>query len=70
MRRETHFKSDLLPFSSHLCSAQLTDSSRNSAFSNLETGAGASGSAIFVQQSAGSPEAMEAYFNYLAPQHD
>lgn len=26
----SHFKSDLLPFPSHLCSAQLTDSPRNS----------------------------------------
>lgn len=37
---------------------------------NFETGAGASGDAIFVQQSAGSPEATEAHFNYLAPQYN
>jgi len=53
-----------------LCSAQLTDSFRNSVFSKFETGAGASGDTTFVQQLAGSPEAMEAHFNYLAPQYN
>lgn len=61
-----HFTNELLPFPSHLCSAQLTDSF--SVFSKSKTGAGASGDAIFVQRSAGSPGAMEAHFNYLTPQ--
>lgn len=46
--KPSHFKSDPLPFPSHLCFTQLTDTFRNSVFSNFETGAGASGDAVLA----------------------
>lgn len=59
--KPAHFKSDLLSSASHLCSAQLIDSFKSSVSSNFENRAGAPGDAIFVQQAAGNPEAVEAH---------